>query len=298
MSLRSNTDPYHKSKNRLAKDRGFIKVKQENIDSIKAKRRRDIAKYEEKFSTFANESKEANAKLASQAAMAVIFAKSPEKPQPRKAKIVKSKRNPPSAAEHRAININQKARNKVDNIYRKQTLSPEIVYKQKRQSVSANDKKASPRLQDSAAKTSLYNNSSKRVDLSDIPLPKIKMANPNLPNKSLTDSSYQEFVGNQAKNVHLSDRKSAPIMSTLAANKALVEYTSYEKQQNLINQDMLKKRERAQANLEKSKNIAAADNYVRHNGNVDISDPNLQKELKKATCINKETNDLVREILC
>jgi len=155
----AHIDLNHKSINRSVREKGFTKVKQEYIISTKAKKRGDIEKYEDNANLSASEFKQLNAKLASQAAMAVIFAKPNEKPIHTRTKTIKHIRKPPTSAESKSINVNESARLKVDNIYRKQTMSPDIVYKEKRKPNSAVNKKPSPRLQDFAAKASLYSNS-------------------------------------------------------------------------------------------------------------------------------------------
>ena len=289
----AHIDLNHKSINRSVREKGFTKVKQEHIISTKAKKRRDIEKYEDNANLSASESKHLNAKLASQAAMAVIFAKPNEKPIHARTKTIKHIRKPPTSAESKSINVNESARLKVDNIYRKQTMSPDIVYKEKRKPNSAVNKKPSPRLQDFAAKASLYSNSK---DLKHTEVSVALLPNKPINSKKTDDAAYEKFAATQSSPL-IHNKKAAPVMSKLAANKALVEYNNYELQQTRRNNDILRQKRKEEAEQQKIQDIEAAADPTIHNGDVYTTDPKLQKELKKATTINKATNELVAGIM-
>lgn len=303
MSLRLNSDYRRKSKNRPIRDKGFDKVKQEHNDVLVHRNRKNIKEYETYPELSSTDTHHVNAKLASQAAMAVIFAKSENSLTSQDAKKKAQTRKPTRTTDIKTININNNARSKVEEIYKKQILSPDIIYRQKPKQSSIINQSQPPRLQDLAAKVTLYedcNSYIPKLPNNDFTHRKTTKQLPQkrVPEKTHFNVDHQRTLPREEKEVDDSHRKAiSPVMSALAANKALLEFKSYEKQQDLIKQDLLRKIDEQKEEFDASSQEEADENKGIYEGYMDDAATSLPSELKKAVSINKKTNDLVNKII-
>lgn len=304
MSLRLNSDSRHKSKYRPIKDKGFEKVKNEHNDMIKLKNRKNIKEYESYPELSSTENLHINAKLASQAAMAVLSAKSIESSFSNNSKQKFNTRKHSRIADIKPININNGARSKVEEIYKKQILPPDIIYRQQIKQGSPINQNQPPRLQDLAAKVTLYEDNNKYMPtLPNNDFVYRKSSKP-MSQKQVTETPHfhdvhQRKLYNEEIIFNDDHRKKtiSPVMSALAANKALVEFNSYEKQQDLIKKDLLRKIKEQKEELNPNSHSDIEDNYGLFEGNTETSGTILPPELKKAALINKSTNDFVNKII-
>lgn len=303
MTIRLNSDYRRQSKNRPIRDKGFDKVKHEHNDNLIHRNRKNIEEYETYPELSSTETYHVNAKLASQAAMAVIFAKSEKTSSSQDVKKKAHTRKSTRTTDIKTININDNARSKVEEIYKKQILSPEIIYRQKPKQSSITNQSQPARLQDLAAKFTLYEDGNKYISKfpnNDLINRKStnKLPQKRLLDKSQVNSGHQKTVPSEDTKTDDSHRKTiSPVMSTLAANKALLEFKSYEKQQDLIKQDLLRKIEEQKKEFIPSSHEQAEENHRIYEGYMDNAATTLPQELKKAVSINKTTNDLVTKII-
>lgn len=302
MSLMLNSDYRRKSKNRPARDKGFDKVKHEHNDVLVHKNRKTIKEYEAYSEVSSTDTNHVNAKLASQAAMAVIFANSEKSLSSHDVKKAHARKHN-KTTDIKSININENARSKVDKIYKKQILSPDIIYRQTPKQSSITNISQPPRLQDLAANFTVYENGNKYTPKGPNSDFFNRKAKKQLPQKRVVERTQlnidnQRNFPREENKTDVSHRRTlSPVMSALAANKALLEFKSYEKQQDLIKDDLLRKIDEQKEEFNVSSHEEAEENHGIYEGYMDDAATTLPQEFKKAVSINKTTNDLVTKII-